>query len=203
MQAQDLASGINTFKPIICCEFSANTSCICEKLMCHDSLCSMEAEGGRKRCSSTARPHLLFMTHRKSFSLSSRWYPGSKHIGEAIRTQASMTVCSQWKGAGFVAGCVAALMSSRCHFGCFLFHCFLRCFFFPLFLSFSEVYQNSHRPDRSVRGCGIVCVSGHWEPEACRLLEQEGQEGQLPAHWGGCHSEQFSLFKTIAAWRDK
>lgn len=30
-------------------------------------------------CSSEAQSHLLFMTHRKSFSLSSRWYPGSKH----------------------------------------------------------------------------------------------------------------------------
>lgn len=33
----------------------------------------------RERCSSEAQPHLLFMTHRKSFSMSSRWYPESKH----------------------------------------------------------------------------------------------------------------------------
>lgn len=63
----------------------------------------------------------------------------------------------------------------------------------PLSLSLSspKVQQDSHRPDRSVGGCGIICVPSHWQSQACRLLEQEGQEGQLPAYRGGCHSAEW------------
>lgn len=59
-----------------------------------------------------------------------------------------------------------------------------------LVFSLSKIHQDSHRPDRSVRGGGIICVSGRRQPQACRLLEQKGQEGQLPAYRGGCHSAQ-------------
>lgn len=57
-------------------------------------------------------------------------------------------------------------------------------------LSTPEVHQEPHRPDRRVGGRGLVCLPGLREPQARRLLEQEGQEGQLPAYRGGCHSVQ-------------
>lgn len=75
-------------------------------------------------------------------------------------------------------------------------------FFLPLSLSLSlsspKVHQDSHRPDRSVGGRGIICVPGHWQSQTGCLLEQEGQEGQLPAYRGGCHSAQL-LTPTVAA----
>lgn len=160
----------------------------------------------RERCSYEPQTHLLFMTHRKSFSLSSRWYPGSKHNGAAVRTQVSLTSPWKWNRAWISRSCYFCLsgwfdflqillfVSGFCSVVLFL--CFipvLTLLFLLPFLLFSstEVHQNSHRPDRSVRGCGIICVPGHWQPQASRLLEQEGQEGQLPAYRGGCHNAQW------------
>lgn len=64
---------------------------------------------------------------------------------------------------------------------------------FPsLSLSSPKIHQDSHRPDRSIRRCSIICVPSHRQSQALCLLEQEGQEGQLPAYRGGCHSAQCS-----------
>ncbi len=68
----------------------------------------------------------------------------------------------------------------------------------PLSLSSTKVHQDSHRPDWRVRGCGVICLPGYWKSQACCLLEQEGQEGQLSAYRGGCHSAQ-RLTPTVAA----
>ncbi len=135
VRAQNDTSGINTFKPIICCECAANTSSTCETFMCHDSLCCTQYEGSlawrkqreedretdrereRERCSSEAQPHLLFMTHRKSFSMSSRWYPGSKHNTQPSEHKSAWPVTDSEMGRGqqgVVAGCGVSLMSSGC-----------------------------------------------------------------------------------------
>ena len=74
---------------------------------------------------------------------------------------------------------------------CTFTYLFFHIFPFSLSLSSPEVHQDSHRPDWSVRGCGVICVPGHRQPQARRVLEQEGQEGQLPAYRGGCHSAQW------------
>ena len=108
---------------------SQHFSATCETLLCHDSLCCLQYEGSRprrqrrererdrqtdrqrdrERCSSEAQPHLLFMTHRKSFSTSSRWYPGSKHNTQAVRGTSQPDQSSDSEAGrgqqGVVAGC--------------------------------------------------------------------------------------------------
>lgn len=89
--------------------------------------------GGLKRegCSSEAQPHLLFMTHRKSFSLSSRWYPVRKHNDTAIGTQVHLTSPWKWNGtwisrsydSGFNA-CFGFLLILKWHFSSFVCSCF-------------------------------------------------------------------------------
>lgn len=100
-------------------------------------------------------------------------------------------------------GLLLVVESVWCLLGVSFHACVFFFFSFPpslfLSLSSSKIHQDSHRPDWSVRGCGIICVPGHWQSQAGSLLEQEGQEGQLPAYRGGCHSAQWSN-SMIAAW---
>ena len=56
--------------------------------------------------------------------------------------------------------------------------------------STAQVHQDPHRPDRGVGGRGLVRVPGLGGPQAPGGVEQEGEEGQLPAHRGGCHDAQ-------------
>lgn len=101
---------------------------------------------------------------------------------------------------GVAAGCAVSLLSfgfKGINFQAFfLLHPSL--FYLCPTHSSPKVHQHSHRPDRCVRGCGIICVPGHWQSQACCLLEQEGQEGQLPAYRGGCHSAQCSTSSVAA-----
>lgn len=51
--------------------------------------------------------------------------------------------------------------------------------------SSAAVHQSSRRPNWGLRGRGLIRVPSNRRPQAEGELEQERQEGQLPAHRGG------------------
>lgn len=136
---------------------------------------------------STTRSHQS--TSQPDQSLTVKWGVVSRGVVVVVAAAASCCgvslISSGFKGINFHA----------CRFIYSLFFSYF--FFLSLSCSPPKVHKDSHRPDRSVRGCGIVCVPSLWKPQASRLLEQEGQEGQFPAYRGGCHCSQWltSLYK--------
>lgn len=128
-----------------------------------------------ERCSSEAQPHLLFMTHRKSFSVSSRWYPGSKHNTQPSEHKSAWPGSHRQKKWGVVSRVLlpVVLMSlgcKGCQFSCLCFDFSFFFFFSPSIpsspsVSVSQVPQSSPRFPQTRSEC-----QGAWHHLCARPL---------------------------------
>ena len=170
-QAQNDTSGINTLKPIICCEFAANTSPLPVKHSCVMTACaacstrvacpggSRERERDRQTERERERERDVPLKHNPIFYLWPTGSPSARPLDDTqevstthkpSEAQVSLTsplTARAGRGQqGLVAGCGVTLVTSGCNYQ---FSCL--CFLFmnsppsPLFFPISQLPQSSPR----------------------------------------------------------